>query len=222
MNNRDPFNLRKGSPAFSVFQTGASRAANSAVEYSRQAVETGQQALEAGKQAIQGAASSADMSFAVPRNLPSFNDPQRRFEDATWGSSGKSKFTDFGQGNGVADQISGIFGQSNNGLPMYKDKPYNYSASRRRVPWFRRKRLIAGLMLFLVGFLYWLGILSPSSGGPSITKSKGSDGNSAWSLIPSSKGTVDWEERKQRVKDAFKISWLAYEDYAWGTYTSSL
>lgn len=28
--------------------------------------------------------------------------------------------------------------------------------------------------------------------------------------------TIDWEERKQRVKDAFLVSWEGYEQDAWG------
>lgn len=29
--------------------------------------------------------------------------------------------------------------------------------------------------------------------------------------------TVDWDERRERVKDAFILSWDGYEQYAWGT-----
>ncbi|OCL13351.1 glycoside hydrolase family 47 protein [Glonium stellatum] len=209
MNARDPFNLRSGSTAFSILQQSATRAAFSAASYTRQA---GQQALEAGKQTLEDAGLADGMSFAVPRNVPSFNDSQRRYEDSVWGSSGRSRFAENGHGHsGVAEKIGGIFGDNRKGLPMYKDKPYNYGASMRKPRWFRRKRVLGLLLLLGFGCFYWLGWLSP--GGGQKTKSKSS---STWGIFSGQGKNVDWEERRESVKDAFRLSWTAYEQHGWG------
>ncbi|OCK77242.1 glycoside hydrolase family 47 protein [Lepidopterella palustris CBS 459.81] len=206
MNTRDPFNLHKGSTAFTVLQHSATRAASSAASYTRQA---GQQALEAGKQALDNAGIADGMSFAVPRNVPSFTDPQRRYEDNAWGSSGRSRFAENGHGHGnggVAEKIGGIFGDKKV-LPMYKDKPYNYGASMRRRRWFKMKRVIGPLLVLVFGLFYWVG-WSPSG------KSKGAKGS--WVMFSETEENYDWDERREAVKDAFKLSWDAYEKHAWG------
>ncbi|GME45288.1 putative endoplasmic reticulum mannosyl-oligosaccharide -alpha-mannosidase protein [Neofusicoccum parvum] len=233
--NRDPFGLRPQiapKNAFSVLQQTASR---SAAKYSQKIVESGQQALESGRQALEDAANSDQwatvqqtatdaMAFAVPRNVPQFDGPQRRFEDATWPSSGRSRFPDNGaavasssssaQSAGgphtMTDRLGGMFGDGKE-LPMYKDKPYNYGGSARR-GWFRRRRsLVFGVLAFFV-FLYWFGLFSGSE------EKKGGAGSSLFSGIMSSRpsAVVDWDERRERVRDAFKLSWEAYENYAWG------
>ena len=146
------------------------------------------------------------MSFAVPRNVPTFNDPQRRYEDALWGSSGTSRHTH------NKPSLSNGFGLANGGagreLPMYKDKPYNYPASRRR----GRKRMYL-LIAFVLGgvWLYWKGWF-----GGAGTSGIG-DGRSLWDSIGTSgKGPVDWDLRREQVKKAMEISWAGYEKYAWG------
>lgn len=209
MNTRDPFNLRSGSTAFSILQQSTTRAASSAASYTRQA---GQQALEAGKQALEDAGLADGMSFAVPRNVPTFNDPQRRYEDSVWGSSGRSRYAENGHGHsGVAEKIGGIFGDSRKGLPMYKDKPYNYGASIRRPRWFKRKRVMGSLLLLAFGCFYWLGWLSPGDGQKPKSKA-----GSTWGIFSGQEKNVDWEERREQVKDAFKLSWEAYEQHGWG------
>ncbi|KAK8197589.1 family 47 glycosyl hydrolase [Phyllosticta capitalensis] len=243
--NRDPFNLRPSiapKNAFSLLQQQATR---TATQYSRQIVETGQQALESGKQAIESSKqaiesseqwqalqqSTADaMSFTVPRNVPNFEQPQRTYEDAVWASSGRSRFgaannegattsatggayaAAAAAGSSVSDSIGGMLGKGKE-LPMYKDKPYNYAASGRP-GWFRRKRAWIILAFGVFTMMYWLGIFSSSEGSRSDVKT----GQSVLTNMLSSKPStaVDWSERRERVRDAFKISWEAYEKYAWG------
>ncbi|KAL0257929.1 mannosyl-oligosaccharide alpha-1,2-mannosidase [Diplodia seriata] len=249
--NRDPFGLRPSiapNNAFAVLQQSAAR---NAARYSQKIVESGQQALESGRQALEDVATSDQwhsvqqtatdaMAFAVPRNVPAFDGPQRRIEDAAWASSGRSRFPPSpaaadNNGGGLAssssssstaaaasaaaaavpqtmtDRLGGMFGDGKE-LPMYKDKPYNYGGSARR-GWFRRRRsLVFGVFAFFV-FLYWFGLFS----GSEENKGAGSTGflSGMMSGKPSA-AVVDWDDRRDRVRDAFKLSWDAYEKYAWG------
>ncbi|KAF2263624.1 seven-hairpin glycosidase [Lojkania enalia] len=180
MYSRDPFNLRKSTApsAFTLLQNAATKT-----------IESGSQAIESTKQALQ----DTDMSFAVPRNIPNFENAQRRFEDNVWG-----KFT----GN-------------EKGLPMYKDKPANYGGRSGR-PWLRRKRNLGLLVLLVFGFFYWVGWL-----GRGRVKDDGykivSDDKGNWGIVGGSKGgKIDWESRKEAVKDAFLLSWKGYEAHGWG------
>ena len=155
------------------------------------------------------------MSFAIPRNVPSFNDPQRRYEDALWGSSSSSYTKPASNGYGL--HIPGTGGGSSKELPMYKDKPYNYPPSRRR----GRKRTY--LILMLAGLAFWIyyrGSWQGGAGGGQYGDVV--DAKSLLGLMGSSRGgKVDWEARREQVKKAMEISWSGYEKYAWGTYTIS-
>lgn len=93
-------------------------------------------------------------------------------------------------------------GKSNDELPMYKDKPYNYTASGRRGPWWKQYRPLPLLLGVFVLLVYYF------SGSGSIT--------SVTQALTGRKDDAVWEERQQRVKEAFKMSWKAYEDNAWG------
>lgn len=97
---------------------------------------------------------------------------------------------------------------------MYKDKPYSYASSRRQRPAWKRKRNlgIAGLVVLFV--LYFTGAFSGDSNTDSVEKTKERWG---WLTRPEKVGTtVDWMDRRERVKEAFTLSWDAYERYAWG------
>lgn len=83
---------------------------------------------------------------------------------------------------------------------MYKDKPFQYPGSSRRLPWFRRKRILAALLLAFTTFLYWTGMFG--GGAPGVMRSK--------------KSPANWDERRDKVRDAFKLSWAAYEQHGWG------
>ena len=71
------------------------------------------------------------MSFAVPRNVPRFNDARRALEDESW---------------------TRVFGGSADGkeLPLYKDKP-NHN-QRHRALW-KRRPVLAGISVAVV--LIW-------------------------------------------------------------------
>ncbi|KAF2749309.1 glycoside hydrolase family 47 protein [Sporormia fimetaria CBS 119925] len=134
------------------------------------------------------------MSFAVPRNVPNFENAQRRFEDNVWNK----------------------FSGTEKGLPMYKDKPAYYGSSRVAKGLFRKKRGIAVLALSVFGLLYWLGW---SGSGDAAGDKLAQKGKSAgWGRIigGSRVQQVDWGQRQEAVKDAFLLSWKAYEQHGWG------
>jgi mannosyl-oligosaccharide alpha-1,2-mannosidase len=154
------------------------------------------------------------MSFSVPRNVPSFNDPARRYEDAIWSSSGRSRHSNQGS-NSFTDTMRGIQlpGARNRELPMYKDKPYNYPGSQRR----GRKRTWVGIIALLgVGWLYYSGWLTGARDDPVARESAGSG---LWGTFSSTskKGEINWTARQEQVRKAMQISWSGYEKYAWGT-----
>lgn len=156
-----------------------------------------------------------------------------------WQSSGRSRFTshhgdDQSQGFGekVTDTIGGMFREKES-LPMYKDKPKNYygPGGRKMHQWMRRKRVLGAVLAGLALLSWYFGILSPiawftgfssstSKGdkpGPAAGSKSGSPkkGEGGWNLF-GGKQTVNWEDRAERVKDAFRISWAGYEKYGWG------
>lgn len=143
------------------------------------------------------------MSFAVPRNVPNFENAQRRFEDNVW-----NKFT----GN-------------EKGLPMYKDKPsgktYGYGVQSSRRGFMRSRRGVAVIALVVLSVLYYFGWSSTPADLADATGSKTADKGSSWGGIGSAgagskKGKVDWDKRREDVKSAFLLSWNAYEKHGWG------
>ncbi|KAK0922427.1 mannosyl-oligosaccharide alpha-1,2-mannosidase [Friedmanniomyces endolithicus] len=151
------------------------------------------------------------MAYAPPSG------PTHRHGDS-WQSSGQSRFNANGYAPaGVSEKIGDIFGSDRKGsLPMYKDKPYQYPSGRRKMPWFRRKRVIASILLSVAGLSWWFGILSPLSfltGGSETTVSKKS--KSSWNLFGSG-GVPDWDNRAEKVREAFRVSFADYEKHAWG------
>jgi mannosyl-oligosaccharide alpha-1,2-mannosidase len=98
---------------------------------------------------------------------------------------------------------------------MYKDKPYAYPGRRKKLPWFRQKRMIAVVLSSLAFISWWFGILSPLSyftSDESSTQVK--ESGRTW--FGSKVSVADWESRAGKVKDAFKLSFNGYEKYAWG------
>ncbi|TVY57098.1 Mannosyl-oligosaccharide 1,2-alpha-mannosidase [Lachnellula cervina] len=207
MNNRDPFNLHR-SPAYHILRGTATR---TAANVKQRVVEAGTQAFETGKQAVE------DMSsFSIPKNVPSFTDPQRELENRAWGASGVTARTNAHSNGGVIsdmqDRVGGFFDKTRGDLPMYKDKPYSYAASRRQRPVWRRKRTfgIAGLFVFVL--FYFLGYF-----GTHAEASKKAKSTWSWLQGPEKNAKqVDWLDRRERVKEAFILSWDSYERYAWG------
>ena len=61
----------------------------------------------------------------------------------------------------VADKINNIISSHDQGgLPMYKDKPYNYASSGRKRPFYQQKRLMLALLGVLTWILYFVGAFS--------------------------------------------------------------
>lgn len=151
------------------------------------------------------------MSFSLPKNVPSFESSQRSYENVYWGSSGKIR-QNGNTGNRIGNKIGGFL--ENNDLPMYKDKPYSYGASRRKAPLLRRKRVWFGVIIFLFGCLAYMEMFSP------FMELRIQD-SGLWKWFTKSQKNpplVDWDVRRERVKDAFILSWDGYERYAWGMF----
>ncbi|KAL9050120.1 MAG: hypothetical protein Q9162_006826 [Coniocarpon cinnabarinum] len=122
--------------------------------------------------------------------------------------------------NDISNMITGTDKESE--LPMYKDKPYNYAPSQRRIPVYRRPRLIALLVFAVLCGLYFSGG-SPTLRPPPVPDNvreawKASQLSKPFSnfLTDSKLPTTNWNDRRDRVRDAFKISWAAYEQHGWG------
>ena len=149
------------------------------------------------------------MAFSMPRNVPTFDNPQRNLENAYWGSSGKTH-----NRNGIGHALGGLFKED--ALPMYKDKPYSYAASKRQRPLLQRKRTWLFTALLICTILFYT-ILFPST-RLLPTDFLNSDGD-LWRWTKNdakSKLSIDWEVRRSKVKDAFILSWDGYARYAWG------
>jgi len=214
MNTRDPFNLRR-SPAFTILR---GTAAQTAANITRRVLETGANTIINSSRQL-----AEDMSFSIPDNIPSFNNPQRELENRAWGSSGVTarSASGYGGGSGMHDKLGRYFERNksyfegNKDLPLYKDKPYYSSAtSRRRRPLWRRRRVIALVGLFVMFVLYLFGVWGHNEGGQKPKKPKDS-----WSWLGGSDRSgskIDWLDRRERVVEAFTLSWDAYERYAWG------
>lgn len=150
------------------------------------------------------------MSFSHSRNGSNFTNQHRPLEDTTWRSSGHSRSLNGHSRSGIGGKVDGFFEKQQ--LPMYKDKPYSYAASGRKQPLYKQWRAMLGVLCFVLGALYWF-FLSLSSTPPPI-KSTGTSGW-GWMNGPGA-ATVDWEARRERVKEAFTLSWDGYAQYAWG------
>jgi hypothetical protein len=121
----------------------------------------------------------------------------------------------------VTDKINNILSShDSDGLPMYKDKPYNYSSSgKKRLPFYRQQRLVVLLIGVLVTILYWVGAFS-SSGHDGVVSGVSKE-SKLGSLLRGKGKASTWDDRREKVRDAFKISWKAYEDHAWGILRST-
>ena len=113
-------------------------------------------------------------------------------------------------GNGIAGKIDEYFDKKE--LPMYKDKPYNYATSKRRNSRIPPRRVLALVVLAVILFLYFLGVIPADS----ITTPSSGTSTSSWGWFGRSGSSVDWEARRKAVKEAFILSWDGYEQYAWG------
>ena len=146
------------------------------------------------------------MAFSIPKNVPRFDDDtQRGYENTYWAFQPDGG----GNGNAISNTIGSYF--PNKDLPMYKDKPYSYAASRRQVSFWRRKRVLGSIFIVMAVLIYFS---LPSKSDIGKTRDPSS---SLWNWITKPGGSkIDWELRRESVKDAFKLSWDGYERNAWG------
>ena len=117
-----------------------------------------------------------------------------------------------------------FFGEKDRDLPMYKDKPHSYARSNRARPYWQR-RPVQVLVLLVVLCLWWVSS-SPTDirpvGGRWQGELKSSSGtNNAGikdlrDLVHRADKWTDWELRREAVREAFRLSWDAYERDAWG------
>lgn len=210
MNSRDPFNVRRSPNALATIRGQAS-------SLTQRAINTGAQVIENGRQAVEDTMSG----YSVSSNTPSFSDPSRELDNRVWGAMGPPTTHarpraagGYGFSN-VQDKVDGMFGGKGLDLPMYKDKPY--ATSRRYIPLWKRRKPLAAAGLFFIFILYWTGILKSES-GPAIQRN--AEDTLTWLKGGSEKAgkQPDWEDRRERVVEAFKLSWDSYKRYAWGMY----
>ncbi|RJE26560.1 Mannosyl-oligosaccharide 1,2-alpha-mannosidase [Aspergillus sclerotialis] len=168
------------------------------------------------------------MAFQLPQNTPSFSSPQRPLEDSYWHANRNShsnRLPGYGlpRSAGIPNKLSSFF-DNDRALPMYKDKPY--FAPRRTGPRSRRRKALYGslsLFLLLVLWYYWSG--TGVWKGSRLDSAKGEE---LWKWMQSledqdsnygkwsQQRSIDWTERREKVRDAFIVSWDGYEKYAWG------
>ncbi|KAI0531619.1 endoplasmic reticulum mannosyl-oligosaccharide 1,2-alpha-mannosidase [Xylaria digitata] len=153
------------------------------------------------------------MSFTVPKHTPSFSNPQRVVEDHIWGSTAVARGPNSrnGAGGGIFSGVQDRLFENRNALPMYKDKPYAYPPSHRHRSLWRRKRS-GGFVLLVISLLYYFGAFSKHH--DTVTSIP-----SPWTWLTSSSEpgkSADWLGRRQRVVEAFTLSFDAYSRYAWG------
>ena len=172
------------------------KAPPSALAYLQDAASRAQKATEKAAEAVTETVQAAtdkvkdaDMSFKLPQAIPNFDSAQRKFEDHVWNK----------------------FSGDEKGLPMYKDKPTSYGVKRGGGRWGKKRIAVIALVVF--GVLYWLGWAGSGESG------EGVDGGKKSSWIPVKQGGkkgVDWNTRRESVRDAFLLSWKGYEEHGWG------
>lgn len=215
--SRDPFSIRRTSPASSLLRTSAqtlSQTTQRAITATETFVENSRKAL-APTDAAGSTSTTTNMStYGLPNGAAS------QWETST----NRARFHhNDSSSEGFGEKVTSMFtGQRRDSLPMYKDKPYGYvgpGGRRHLPPWARKKRTLGGLLAGLALVSWWFGILSPlswvvGSGSKSGSQTSASRQNSGGWF--SGKEAVNWDERAERVKGAFKISWAGYEKYGWG------
>lgn len=198
MNTRDPFRLRQSSTPFDFLKGGADFATKAVTELQEKVEEYSNRFLDPDAGSVTSHSSFSGMSNAVSRHNRTVN------QDASdsWPPPSRSPPAVDG---GVGEKLHDMF-KSKDELPMYKDKPYNYTPSARKLPLWRRQRLLISLLGTFALAVYWFGIRSSSGSLSQVGRG-----------LRSYTGPSDtWEERRGQVRVAFQQSWKAYEDNAWG------
>lgn len=144
------------------------------------------------------------MSFQAPHSGTSWRPAQN--QNARKGITGL----------GLSAPSMGGFFDNDRTLPMYKDKPY--FTPRRTAPrrWGKPLGILGVFTLLLLWYFYY------SPGLPAWKGAESSDkGVELWKWAQSlqnapTKGPADWDARREKVRDAFIVSWEGYEKDAWG------
>ncbi|ODH33986.1 hypothetical protein ACO22_03209 [Paracoccidioides brasiliensis] len=152
------------------------------------------------------------MAFQLPRNVPSFTSSQRQYEDGYWRSKRtNARNSDF--------SFNSFVNPNNDDLPMYKDKPYyavgRSKRRRRRIGW-----VVAGLVFLCI---VWM-LVSNTAPSQMERAQRGKHGGNLWNWVQAAmgreagekNGSVDWAERREKVRDALIVSWDDYARHAWG------
>lgn len=117
---------------------------------------------------------------------------------------------------------------------MYKDKPY--FAPRRTGPGRRRRNILyGGVCAILLVLLWYYTGASEVVNRVGLKRPDSAKGTDLWSWMQSfgvtesekeetggKKKSVDWGARRDKVRDAFIVSWDGYEKHAWGMLGVSL
>ncbi|KAL4961420.1 glycoside hydrolase family 47 protein [Aspergillus stella-maris] len=168
------------------------------------------------------------MSFPNPHGTPAYpasRSPSEKYWQASRNSPGANGLGGYGfsQPAGVTNNLNNFF-SGDRSLPMYKDKPY--FAPRRTGPRLRRRRVFQGVILVfaLVSLYYFVSGSSNPNRVPWTPDT--AKGEALWRWIENVEAeqpydgirlkNVDWEARREKVRDAFIVSWDGYEQYAWG------
>ncbi|PYH46091.1 glycoside hydrolase family 47 protein [Aspergillus saccharolyticus JOP 1030-1] len=170
------------------------------------------------------------MAFQAPRSSPSFPSHQP-FENNHWRASrspGSNGLPGYGFSPSATTTINlnaPIAGDRT--LPMYKDKPY--FAPRRTGSRSRRRRTIYGGLCLVALLLWWYYSRPTRSQSETHETPDSAKGEELWSWLqnfdsaePTYDGSsafskiIDWDARREKVRDAFIVSWDGYERNAWG------
>lgn len=158
---------------------------------------------------------------------------QRLHSESHWRANRNPTVSPLG-GYGLSQQSTGVgnklgnFFDSGRSLPMYKDKPYfapRRTAGRSR----RRKILYGGLCVFVLVCLWYFtagsskrqrhGLDTPDTPkGEEMWKWLQSLGDPATGIEDGRHQNIDWNARREKVRDAFIISWDGYEQHGWGMF----
>ncbi|KAF7715495.1 Mannosyl-oligosaccharide 1,2-alpha-mannosidase [Penicillium ucsense] len=112
---------------------------------------------------------------------------------------------------------AGFFESRDRTLPMYKDKPY--FTPKRTAPR-KRWRPLFVLGVCALTLLWYYKSSMPTWRSPAASRDVGVE-LWKWTQVMddegSSKAKADWNQRRDKVRDAFLVSWQGYEKDAWGS-----
>lgn len=216
MNNRDPFGIRATSPRSlqGFIQTAeffGLRVVNGIQDQMRQTSRTISGSTE--RPALPGTGYGGGTMENTSRHASAPYESQQQRKPGRRSTLMGEKLND------ISNMITG---NTPPALPLYKDKPYSYPTSSKPSHVSSRGRLLLPILAAAV-FIFYIAGGTSKLPRPTTTKDpedayKKSHVTNTYNGILSdpSVPTGNWEDRRERVKDAFKVSWKAYEDNAWG------